>query len=77
MAKNDQKLKTYLFSYHHDGANWSFDVQAKDEEDAKSRVAKMAWAKLDGKLYAKIPAQLSWPARATVWLLNRLSLSNT
>ena len=77
MAIKDRELNTYLFSYHHDGANWSFEVQAKDEEEAKSRVAKMAWAQLDGKLYAKLPIRNSWPARATVWLLNRLSLSST
>lgn len=70
---NDRGFNTYLFNYHHDGANWSFEVQAKDEEDAKSRVAKMAWAQLDGKLYGKIPVRSSWPARATVWLLNKFS----
>jgi len=64
--------KRYLFSYYHNGSDWSFEVQADNEKDAQDRVAKMAWAKLDGELFTNIPAKLGWTARATVWLLNRL-----
>lgn len=77
MVISDQKLRTFLFSYHHDGASWSLEVQAVNEQEAKARVAKMAWAKLDGEVFGTIPVRSSWPARATVWLLNRLSVSGT
>lgn len=50
------RYDTYLFSYRHDGGTWAFEVQATSEEDARSRVAKMAYATYDGKLEMKIPA---------------------
>ncbi|RJQ47519.1 MAG: hypothetical protein C4528_04825 [Gammaproteobacteria bacterium] len=52
--------KTYLFSYHHDGAQWNFEIPAKDAEDAKTRLAKLVYAKLDGELIAKLPATVGF-----------------
>lgn len=48
------RFKTYLFSYQHNGAKWGFDVKANSLEDAKSRLAKMAYATYDGILVASV-----------------------
>ncbi len=65
--------KTYLFSYRHDGAEWVFEVRAQDESDARARVAKMAYATLDGELVAKIPASFGLLPRLIVSVRNALS----
>lgn len=69
-TSHQAKLNTYLFSYTHDGAEWAFEVQAEDMEDAKLRVSKMAYAKYDGKLAMKIPVQLGVLPRLLVMLMN-------
>ena len=58
----DTDFKTYLFSYHHDGSRWNLEIPAKDEEDAKMRLAKLAYAQFDGELIAKLPAQVGFLA---------------
>lgn len=64
------KFKTYLFRYTHDDSEWGFEIQAENEEDAKLRVSKMIYAKYDGELAMKIPAQLGLLPRFFVMLLN-------
>jgi len=65
-----EKFRTYLFSYTHNNSEWGFEIQAESEEDAKSRVSKMMYAKYDGELAMKIPAQLGFFPRLLVTLLN-------
>lgn len=60
--------KTYLFSYQHAGAQWSFEIPAKDAEDAKARLARLAYARLDGELVARLPATVG----VFAWLLTNL-----
>jgi hypothetical protein len=64
------KFKTYLFSYTHNGSEWGFEIQAENEEDARLRVSKMIYAKYDGELAMKIPAQLGILPRFFIMLLN-------
>ena len=65
-----EKFKTYLFSYTHNNAEWGFEIQAENEEDARSRVSKLMYARYDGELAMKIPAQLGFFPRLLVTLLN-------
>ena len=60
---NATDFKTYLFSYHHDGAKWNLEISAKDEQDAKMRLAKLPYAQFDGELVIKLPAQVGFLAR--------------
>jgi len=64
------KFKTYLFSYTHNGSEWGFEIQAENEEDARLRVSKMIYAKYDGEIAMKIPAQLGLLPRLLIFLLN-------
>lgn len=48
--------KTYLYEYHHDGSQWTFEIVARSAEDAQARVDKMPLAKQLGTLEMKIPA---------------------
>lgn len=70
MNNLDSELKTYLLSYHHNGANWVVELQAANETDAIARRAKLAFAKIDGELMAKVPAALGWAARISTALQN-------
>jgi len=65
-----EKFKTYLFSYTHNNSEWGFEIQAENEEDAKLRVSKMMYARYDGELAMKVPAQLGILPRFFVMLLN-------
>ena len=66
----DDQLSRYLFSYRHDGASWSFVVLAASPEDARARIAKMAYASYDGELIAELPASLSYFARIATAVRN-------
>ena len=65
-------MKTYLFRYNHAGSSWGFEIQAESPEDARQRVAKLAFATFDGELVAKVPGSLGGPARLVVALRNLL-----
>ena len=65
-----KKFKTYLFSYTHNNSEWGFEIQAENEKDAKLRVSKLMYARYDGELAMKIPAQLGFFPRLLVTLLN-------
>ena len=65
--------KTYVFSYNHDGAAWTLEVQAVSEADARIKVANMANANLDGELIAKIPATYGLLPRILVAIRNALT----
>lgn len=67
---SQKKFKTYLFSYTHNNSEWGFEIQAENEADAKLRVSKMMYAKYDGELAMKVPAQLGVFPRFLVVLLN-------
>lgn len=72
MTNSPNEFKSYLFTYQHDGAEWVFEIQARDEKDAIARKAKIAYARLDGELVAKIPAHVGLFAKAAVTLKNAL-----
>ena len=52
----DDKFRTYLIRYRHDGAEWSIELPARSYEDAKARLGKLAYANVDGELIFKLPA---------------------
>ena len=60
----------FLFTYRHDGAEWCLEVPAKDEDDARARLAKISYATYNGEVKAKIPASLGFLARTAVTLRN-------
>lgn len=68
MTSQVDRLKTYLFSYQHNGASWGFEIHASSPEDAKARLSKMAKARYDGVLVASIPV----PGGGFVRWVNRL-----
>ncbi len=59
----DQEFPTHLFTYRHDGAQWVLQIKARDAEDAKQRLGKLAYATYDGVLVAKLPATCGWVAK--------------
>ena len=68
----DPTPRSYLFSYNFDGSRWNFEVPAKDEADARARVARMVYATCDGEVIAKLPVRLGPLARASVFFRNVL-----
>lgn len=66
------KMRTYLFSYAHDGARWQFEILASSPSDARARVKKLDLAEYDGELIAKVPTQIGWIAKFLVWAQNFL-----
>ena len=72
-TSSESQFKTFLFSYRHDGGEWSFEIQAKNEHDAKARVASLYFARYDGELVAKLPVAAGSFARFYVMVRNLLS----
>lgn len=65
----DDSYQTYLFTYRHDGADWVLPIKASSPEDAKGRLAKIAFARYDGVAVARIPIpQFSGIPRLLRWL---------
>jgi len=73
--KRESEFRTFLFSYRHDGAEWSLEIKAKNEHDARDRIARLQFATYDGELVAKLPAEAGIFARSYVFMRNLLSLA--
>ncbi len=65
-----EKFETHVFSYSHDGKLWEVEIPAKDADDAKARIGRLAYAHYDGVLVAKVPATMGPLAKLAVWLRN-------
>jgi len=63
-------MQTHLFSYRHDGKHWELEIQARDAEDAKQRIGKLAYATYDGVLVTRLPAALGPLGKLAVWIRN-------
>lgn len=63
-----ETFKTYLFSYNHEGASWSFEIKARDQEDAMARLARLPFARYDGELMLSIPVGPAGPWLALIRL---------
>jgi hypothetical protein len=63
-------MQTHLFTYRHDGAEWVLEIKAYDEQDAKARLSRLAFASYNGVLVAKIPAALGPVALLVTWFRN-------
>lgn len=48
--------KTFLVRYRYDGAEWGLHLQARDIEEAKTRLSRLAYASVDGELVMTLPA---------------------
>lgn len=69
---NSNAHATHIFSYKFNDREYTVDIVARDEQEAKQRLKALAWAKYDGVLVARIPRQLGLLARITVFLRNLL-----
>ncbi len=65
-------MKTYLLTYQHEGAEWVIEIKAKDIQDANARRAKLAYARLDGELIARVPSSMGLLARIVTAVKNAL-----
>lgn len=77
MHTSDSEFRTFLFSYQHDGAEWSFEIKAKDEQDAKARVERLYFATYDGELVAKLSVHAGLLAKIYVLARNLLSFGGS
>ena len=61
----DDTMKPYLISYRDGGAQWGFELYAKDEDDAMRRLKLAAtFGKVDGELMFRVAAATG----AAAWL---------
>ena len=51
-------MRTFLVRYNYAGAEYGLEIMAKDAAEAQDRIARLAYAKLDGELIATVPAVL-------------------
>jgi hypothetical protein len=69
MFKNsnlNNRFKSYLFSYDHNGSKWTVEILAESPEDARQRVSRLAFASYDGEVITKVPASLGGLTRILV-----------
>lgn len=64
------EFRTYLFDYSHAGASWGLQIKASSPEDAKARLARLAYATYKGEIVATVPGFTATPARAVVAVRN-------
>lgn len=64
------EYRTYLFNYNHSDAIWGVEIQATSPEDARQRIARVAFASYQGEIIAKVPAVAAVPTRAFVAVRN-------
>lgn len=66
-------MQTHLFTYRHEGKLWSLEIKANDEEDAKDRLKRLAFASYQGVLVANVPLFLGPLVPLAVWIRNATS----
>lgn len=66
----DDRHKTFLATYRHDGAEWGLELKARDADDAKARLRQLSFARLDGELIAEVPASLGPLAAVATFVRN-------
>ena len=66
-------FQTYLVSYRHEGEEWTLELLASSAEDARQRLSKLVFGRVDGVLFAKLPANLGPLASLIVRLRNLLA----
>lgn len=64
------KMQTHLFSYRYDDREWEVEIKARNADEAKARLARLAFAKYDGILVATVPASLGPVALLATWIRN-------
>lgn len=68
--QNPKKTKPFVCVYNHDGAEWCITIHAYDWDDAKARVKKLGFLKLDFELIATVPARLGFVAKTACAVRN-------
>jgi hypothetical protein len=58
-------MKTFLFTYRYEGADYSLEIPAATLAEAKGRLSAMGFARYDGELKAQVsvprpPSWLGW-----------------
>lgn len=65
-------MKTHLFTYRMDGAEYALEIPADSIQDAHRRLDHIKfWCRYDGELIAKVPVGAGWLVRAATWIANR------
>jgi hypothetical protein len=67
---SSHKYATHLFSYRFNGREFTIDIVARDEAEAKERLKALAFARYDGELIARVPQSAGFLARLKVALRN-------
>lgn len=62
--------QTHLFSYRFEDRDWELEIKARNAEEARARLARLAFAKYDGILVATIPAAFGPISLLAVWFRN-------
>lgn len=65
-------FKTYLCRYNFGGSEWAFEISAESADDAQARLSRMAFAKVDGELVARVPYALGPVARLIAGVRNAI-----
>ena len=60
----------HMFTYRHDGAEWTLTLNATNADDARARIGKLAYATYDGVIGSEMPALLAPIGILSVWARN-------
>jgi hypothetical protein len=66
----ERRYATHMFTYRHDGAEWTITLNATDADDARARIGNLAYASYDGVVYSRTPAILAPIGMLSVWARN-------
>jgi molybdopterin biosynthesis enzyme MoaB len=68
----DGQYKTFLVQYRHDGAEWGIQLPAQSFEDAKARLARLAFGTVKGEVVMTLPGSTGPLAAIVTSLRNAL-----
>lgn len=71
---DDREYKTFVVRYRYEGAEWGFQIPARDYEDAKARLTHLQYATIDGELVVTLPASIGPLASLIAGFRNALRL---
>jgi len=66
-------MRTFLVRYNYAGAEYGIEIMARDADEARARLSRLAYAKLDGELVATVPTVLGPVAVAVAAIRNGIT----
>jgi hypothetical protein len=71
--QDQEDYKTFLFSYQYNGAEWNYEIKAKNQQEAEERISRIQYAYFNGEIRNQFNVTAPrWAKNTFVYFFSRL-----